>query len=184
MLESSDIIAFSWSTDLARAREFYEHTPGLRCIEQSDFACIFDVNGPMLRLTAVPEVAKPGYTVLGWRAESIEETIQALAGNGVVFTGYDGMDQDVSGAWIASGGDKVTWFTDPDGNNLSVTQIATVLSGCGSGPERVAPPYGAAAVRGNRHHTTGGTSSARVSHSGAGRLSFTPTPSAPRRPQR
>ncbi len=123
MLESSDIVAFSWSTDLAGARGFYEHTLGLRCIEQNEFACVFDVNGTMLRVTAVPEVAKPGYTVLGWRVDSIEETIQALAGNGVVFTRYDGMDQDVSGVWIAPGGDKVAWFTDPDGNNLSVTQF-------------------------------------------------------------
>ncbi len=56
MLESSDIVAFSWSTDLARARGFYEHTLGLRCIEQNEFACVFDVNGTMLRVTAVPEV--------------------------------------------------------------------------------------------------------------------------------
>lgn len=123
MLESSDIIAFSWTTDLARAREFYEHTLGLRCIEQNEFACVFDVNGTMLRVTAVPEVVKPGYTVLGWRVDSIEETVQALAGNGVLFTRYDGMGQDVNGVWIAPGGDKVAWFTDPDGNNLSVTQF-------------------------------------------------------------
>lgn len=69
MLESSDIVAFSWSTDLAGARGFYEHTLGLRCIEQNEFACVFDVNGTMLRVTAVPEVAKPGYTVLGWRVD-------------------------------------------------------------------------------------------------------------------
>ena len=123
MLESSDIIAFSWSTDLARAREFYEHTLGLRCIEENEFACVFDVNGTMLRVTAVAEVATPGYTVLGWRVDSIEETIRALAGRGVVLTRYDGMDQDVSGVWVAPGGDKVAWFTDPDGNNLSVTQF-------------------------------------------------------------
>mgnify|MGYP001792562469 FL=1 len=123
MLESSDIIAFSWSTDLARAREFYEHALGLPCIEQNEFACVFDANGTTLRVTAVPEVAKPGYTVLGWRVDSIEETIQALAGNGVVFTRYDAMDQDVNGVWTTPGGDKVAWFTDPDGNNLSVTQF-------------------------------------------------------------
>lgn len=123
MLESSEIIAFSWSTDLARAREFYEHTLGLRCIGQNEFACVFDVNGTMLRVTAVPEVATPGYTVLGWRVSSVEETVQALTGKGVVFTRYDGMDQDVSGVWTAPGGDKVAWFNDLDGNNISVTQF-------------------------------------------------------------
>lgn len=123
MLGSSDIIAFSWSTDLARAREFYEHALGLRCIEQNEFACVFDVNGTMLRVTAVPEVAKPGYTVSERRVDSIEEAIHALAGKGVVFTRYDAMDQDVNGVWTTPEGDKVAWFVDPDGNHLSVTQF-------------------------------------------------------------
>lgn len=51
-------------------------TLGLRCIKQNEFACVFDVTGTMLRVTAVPEVAKSGYTVLGWRVDSIEQTIQ------------------------------------------------------------------------------------------------------------
>jgi catechol 2,3-dioxygenase-like lactoylglutathione lyase family enzyme len=123
MLGSSDIIAFGWSTNLVRARAFYERALGLRCLKQDEFACVFDANGTMLRVTAVPEVAKASYTVLGWRVDSMEETIQALAANGVVFTRYDGMDQDVNGVWTTPGGDKVAWFTDPDGNNLSVTQF-------------------------------------------------------------
>lgn len=33
------------------------------------------------------------------------------------------MDQDVNGVWTTPEGDKVAWFVDPDGNNLSVTQF-------------------------------------------------------------
>jgi hypothetical protein len=33
------------------------------------------------------------------------------------------MDQDSDGVWTAPGGDKVAWFTDPDGNVLSLTQF-------------------------------------------------------------
>lgn len=123
MLESSAIIAFAPSTDLARARGFYEHILGLRFVEQSDFACVFDANGTMLRLTAVSEVANPGYTVLGWRVADIEQAVHALTLNGVTFTQYDGMDQDVNGIWTTPGGDKVAWFSDPDGNNVSLTQF-------------------------------------------------------------
>jgi hypothetical protein len=36
---------------------------------------------------------------------------------------YEGMDQDSDGVWTAPGGDKVAWFTDPDGNVLSLTQF-------------------------------------------------------------
>jgi hypothetical protein len=31
------------------------------------------------------------------------------------------MDQDLNGIWTTPGGDKVAWFTDPEGNNVSLT---------------------------------------------------------------
>ena len=123
MLESSSIIAFVPATDLARARGFYENTLGLRFVEQSDFACVFDANGTMLRITAVSKVANPGYTVLGFRVDDMEAVVHALTLNGLKFTQYDGMDQDQNGIWSTPGGDKVAWFTDPDGNNVSLTQF-------------------------------------------------------------
>jgi catechol 2,3-dioxygenase-like lactoylglutathione lyase family enzyme len=78
MLQSSSIIAFAPATDLARARAFYEHTLGLRFVEQNESACVFDANGTMLRITAVSKVANPGYTVLGWRVADIEKAVHAL----------------------------------------------------------------------------------------------------------
>jgi catechol 2,3-dioxygenase-like lactoylglutathione lyase family enzyme len=124
MLESSDLVAFAATTNPARARAFYEHLLGLRVVEQNDFACVLDAHGTMLRITTVPAVATPGYTVLGWRVTDIHATVRGLAGDGVVFTRYDGMDQDQDGVWTTPGGDKVAWFTDPDGNTLSLTQFA------------------------------------------------------------
>jgi catechol 2,3-dioxygenase-like lactoylglutathione lyase family enzyme len=124
MLQAGDVIAFAASADLPRARAFYEQVLGLRVTEQNDFACVFDANGTMLRVTAVAEVARPGYTVLGWRVADIAAAARDLAGRGVVFLRYDGMDQDDDGVWTTPGGDKVAWFADPDGNVLSLTQFA------------------------------------------------------------
>jgi catechol 2,3-dioxygenase-like lactoylglutathione lyase family enzyme len=123
MLGSSEIVAFAAATDLDRARSFYEAKLGLQLVEQNQFACVFDANGTMLRVTAVVEVARPGYTVLGWRVADIKHVMAALADAGIEFTRYDGMDQDASGVWTTPGGDKVAWFSDPDGNNLSLTQF-------------------------------------------------------------
>jgi len=97
MLQTSEIIAFAATTDLDKARDFYEHTLGLRLVEQNEFACVFDANGTMLRITAVSDVANPGYTVLGWKVRDIEAVVQALRHNGVKFTQYEGMDQDLNG---------------------------------------------------------------------------------------
>jgi hypothetical protein len=77
----------------------------------------------MLRVTAVPEVPRAGYTVLGWRVADITAAARDLAARGVVFLRYDGMDQDGDGVWTTPGGDKVAWFADPDGNILSLTQF-------------------------------------------------------------
>jgi predicted enzyme related to lactoylglutathione lyase len=34
------------------------------------------------------------------------------------------MEQDENAVWTTPGGDKIAWFTDPDGNTLSLTQFA------------------------------------------------------------
>jgi catechol 2,3-dioxygenase-like lactoylglutathione lyase family enzyme len=128
MLGSSDLIAFVPATSLTRARAFYEGTLGLPVAGYDDFACVFDANGTMLRVTAVSEVSRTGYTVLGWRVADIAAAISDLRAKGVVFVRYDGMDQDEHGIWTAPEGDKVAWFADPDGNILSLTQLAGSVS--------------------------------------------------------
>jgi catechol 2,3-dioxygenase-like lactoylglutathione lyase family enzyme len=122
LLESSDLVAFAGSGDLGRSREFYEGVLGLPVIEHNDFACVLDANGTVLRVTAVPEVARAGYTVLGWEVADIVATVRGLAAKGVRFLRYDGMDQDGDGIWTTPGGQQVAWFTDPDANTLSLTQ--------------------------------------------------------------
>ena len=133
MLETSDLIAFAAATDLARAREFYEKTLGLTVVEDSDFVCVLDAHGTMLRVTAVPAVAAAGYTVFGWRVGDIAAAVADLAGRGVALLRYDSMDQDASGIWTTPGGDQVAWFADPDGNVLSLTQFGPAGRGMGGG---------------------------------------------------
>jgi catechol 2,3-dioxygenase-like lactoylglutathione lyase family enzyme len=122
MLDSSDLVAFVAATDLRRARAFYEQILGLRVLEQDDFACVLDAHGTTVRVTAVPEVARGGYTVLGWHVTDIAATVRDLAARGVTFLRYEGMGQDEQGIWTAPGGAQVAWFADPDGNTLSLTQ--------------------------------------------------------------
>ena len=123
VLATSELIAFASTTDLARARTFYEDTLGLLVVDENDYACVFNAHGTMLRVTAVAEVAHPGYTVLGWRVSAIRETVGHLESSGVVFARYDGMAQDAQGVWTSSNGDRIAWFTDPDGNVLSLTEF-------------------------------------------------------------
>jgi hypothetical protein len=52
-------------------------------------------------------------------------TIDALRELGITFNRYDGMEQDARGIWEAPGGGAlVAWFSDPDGNTLSLSSDA------------------------------------------------------------
>ncbi len=123
MLTTSDVIAFAPTTDLARARSFYETTLGLSVVDENAYACVFDAHGTMLRLTLVAVVARAGYTVLGWRVTDMGQVVSRLESVGVVFARYDGMEQDAHGVWTTAQGDRIAWFTDPDGNILSLTEF-------------------------------------------------------------
>jgi catechol 2,3-dioxygenase-like lactoylglutathione lyase family enzyme len=122
-LAANDLVAFAAVTDLARAREFYGGTLGLPVLGLDDFALVLDAHGTMLRVTAVPGHTPVPFTVLGWKVLDITAAVRDLAGAGVPFTRYDGMGQDEDGIWTAPSGDRVAWFADPDGNNLSLTQF-------------------------------------------------------------
>lgn len=124
MLTTSDLVAFVGSADLKRAQAFYGGVLGLRITERNDFACVYDAAGTMLRVTAVPDLKPAGHTVLGWAVPDIRSEVDELVERGVVFTHYEGVEQDDAGIWRTPGGDLVAWFTDPDGNTLSLTQFA------------------------------------------------------------
>jgi predicted enzyme related to lactoylglutathione lyase len=73
----------------------------------------------------VPGLAARSFTTAGWNVPDIDAVVRDLAGRGVQFTRYAGMTQDELGVWTTPGGDRVAWFTDPDGNTLSLTTFAT-----------------------------------------------------------
>jgi catechol 2,3-dioxygenase-like lactoylglutathione lyase family enzyme len=122
-LPTSDLIAFMPTTDLVRARVFYEQGLGLPIAGESPIACTFDANGTTLRVIAVETISPAPYTVLGWNVADIEASIRELRGRGVVFEDFEGVEQDELGVWRSPGGARVAWFKDPDGNTLSLTQF-------------------------------------------------------------
>ena len=81
-------------------------------------------NTPLIRLAKVDDFERPPYTVVGWGVASIEEAVRTLMAAGVDPHRYDGMGQDDLGIWTAPSQDRVAWFSDSEGNTLSVTQSA------------------------------------------------------------
>jgi predicted enzyme related to lactoylglutathione lyase len=124
MLGSSPVVAFSPSTDLVRSRAFFEGLLGLAVSEVSPYALVLESGGTTIRVTKVDELAPQPFTVLGWTVTDLKATVEGLAGRSVEFIRYAGMGQDDHGIWTTPGGDLVAWFRDPDGNTLSLTQLA------------------------------------------------------------
>jgi catechol 2,3-dioxygenase-like lactoylglutathione lyase family enzyme len=123
ILASAPLIAFLATADAARARTFYTVTLGLRLVEDSPFALVFDVMGTMLRIQKVAALTPHPFTVLGWQVDDVAAAVRELAGRGVTFNRYDGLDQDGVGIWTSPAGARIAWFSDPDGNVLSLTEL-------------------------------------------------------------
>jgi catechol 2,3-dioxygenase-like lactoylglutathione lyase family enzyme len=120
MLTSARLVAFVPSTDLQRARQFYEDVLELEVIAVDGFAVVAESNDVQIRITHVGEqLDVQPFTILGWHVDDIGGAVADLAARGVEFLRVDGLDQDDAGVWTAPGGAHVAWFKDPDGNTLS-----------------------------------------------------------------
>jgi len=124
MLAQADSVSFLATRDAQASRNFYEKSLGLKLVSDEAFALVFDLNGHTLRIAKVEELLPAAHTVHGWEVNDIEETALGLLSRGIVFNVYDGMQQNQLGVWVSPSGAKVAWFKDPDGNNLSITQLA------------------------------------------------------------
>lgn len=124
MIGDHDLIAFVATARPDEAARFYRDVLGLALLEDTPFALVFSDQGRMLRIQKVEAHSPAQHTVLGWAVPDIAAEIEALIEKGVTFRIYPRLGQDALGIWTTPDGHKVAWFSDPDGNNLSVTEFA------------------------------------------------------------
>jgi catechol 2,3-dioxygenase-like lactoylglutathione lyase family enzyme len=108
--------------DLDAAREFYGETLGLRISTEMGLLNLLLADGERPTLIyPKPDFEPATYTILNFPVDDIDKAVDELAGRGVGFERYDGLEQDEKG--IARGeGPYIAWFKDPAGNILSVLQ--------------------------------------------------------------
>jgi catechol 2,3-dioxygenase-like lactoylglutathione lyase family enzyme len=124
-LLTADPVAFILTADRAKGKPFYAGALGLPILAEDDFAVTLDLgSGMTIRLTDLPGHKAAQHTVLGWGVPDIRASVAELKAKGVTFRIYEGFGQDADGVWTPPGGGaQVAWFTDPDGNVLSLTQF-------------------------------------------------------------
>jgi catechol 2,3-dioxygenase-like lactoylglutathione lyase family enzyme len=119
-------VAFVSTADADRAIAFYGGTLGLDLVSRDDFGMFFALGTALLRVTPMPDFKAHPHPVLGWDVADIGAAATALKAAGVELTIYEGFGQDELGIWTAPDGKaKVAWFTDPDGNVLSLSETGT-----------------------------------------------------------
>ena len=121
MLEDAPFIGFIPVTDLEASKEFFVNILGLTFVYENEYALVVDAHGTKLRITPVPELRPQPFTIAGWSSNDVVSTVKQMRVAGITFNRYDGLEQDELGIWRAPSGDLVAWFSDPDGNVLSVS---------------------------------------------------------------
>lgn len=122
-LGKHNIVGFITIVDVARAKEFYRDTLGLRLVsEEPPYALVFEANGIMLRLGMAKERPPIAGTVLGWQVPDACSVVRDLEQAGIRFERYGHLKQDAQGIWTTPTGARVAWFKDPDGNILSIAE--------------------------------------------------------------
>ncbi|MGH8242685.1 MAG: VOC family protein [Steroidobacteraceae bacterium] len=123
ILQSGTPVAFLYVNDRDRALDFYRGTLGFELRSSDDFGDFIDAGSGLLRMTVMPDFSASPHPVLGWNVDDIGAAVKALRDRGVVFNIHEGMGQDALGIWTSPDGrSKVAFFSDPDGNVLTLSQ--------------------------------------------------------------
>jgi len=108
--------------DLKKAKEFYIETLGLEVIESPE-GLEMHAPGVNVFLYPKPNHAPATFTVLNFRVENVDQTVDELTKRGVRFEKYEGdIKTDEKGIHRGGRGPKIAWFKDPAGNILSVIE--------------------------------------------------------------
>jgi catechol 2,3-dioxygenase-like lactoylglutathione lyase family enzyme len=116
------LVAFILSCHLGRSHAFYSGLLGLKRVEATSMANVYDAHGTPLRVTLVSDYEPSKFTVLGWYVTDLKQAMAELAERGVKFRSYQGYEPDEDGIWTAPNGRRIAWFEDPDGNIISISQ--------------------------------------------------------------
>jgi catechol 2,3-dioxygenase-like lactoylglutathione lyase family enzyme len=122
MFESTKAFSGFAVDDVAAARKFYGETLGLRTSEQNGILTLHIAGGRDTIAYPKPNHTPADYTILNFPVDDIEQAVDELAGRGVSFDRYEGMEFDERGI-MRGGGPLIAWFKDPAGNTLSVIQL-------------------------------------------------------------
>lgn len=122
------IAAFSGFSvdDLAKAKEFYTQTLGLKLDDETMGLTFVLPGGGKIFIYPKEDHQPATFTILNFVVEDIDVAVDTLAARGMHFEQYGGMmqtdEKGVARGKASGNGPDIAWFKDPAGNILSVLQ--------------------------------------------------------------
>jgi predicted enzyme related to lactoylglutathione lyase len=123
MLANSKAFSGFAVDDLAKAKEFYGETLGLKAtvLDEENGLLQLDLTGDRATMVYLkPDFEPATYTILNFPVGDIDAAVDELSSRGVSFERYEGFDQDEKGIDRSGPAGGIAWFTDPAGNVLAV----------------------------------------------------------------
>ena len=123
MLTDAQVTAVVPTTDLARARAFYENTLGLEdsgtSLPGSEvvYRC---GNGTTLQVYERPSAGDAQHTLATWEVPDVRAELEDLRSRGVRFEEYDFPEFKTEDGIATTGVFQAAWFRDLDGNILCI----------------------------------------------------------------
>ncbi|MBD7977632.1 VOC family protein [Serpens gallinarum] len=122
MLSTAPVTLMLPVIDLHRARDFYEHTLGLRPEGQRPDGKFVYAAGSGTRIALFPKEGgtKADHTALSFEVANLESALQNLQQAGVLFEDYDLPGLKTVNHICVLGSEKAAWFKDTEGNYLCI----------------------------------------------------------------
>jgi catechol 2,3-dioxygenase-like lactoylglutathione lyase family enzyme len=123
MLEQSEAFSGFAVPDIAKAKEFYSKTLGLKVSEDHGVLTLHLAGGNNVLIYPKPNHVPATFTVLNFPVDDVDRAVDELSKRGVRFETYDMPDIKTDKKGIMRGrGPTIAWFKDPAGNILSVLE--------------------------------------------------------------
>ena len=123
MLGDKNAITVLATKNLETAKDFYSNTLGLNLVSETPEVGVLMYKSGNTNI----QVYKSDYagtnqaTAVTWEVDNVEAVVADLVSKGVTFEHYDYPGATLQGDVHIMGDMKTSWFKDPDGNTLCVS---------------------------------------------------------------
>jgi len=123
MLGESKAFSGFAAPDIAKVKEFYSKTLGLKVTEKHGLLTLHVAGGNNVLIYPKPDHVPANFTILNFPVDDVDLAVDELTRRGVRFEIYDGPQIKTDQKGIMRGnGPTIAWFKDPAGNILSVLE--------------------------------------------------------------